>query len=131
MALAFADFIDLKSPYTAAHSRRVAGVTAEVARLMRCEESHVARFRQPALMHDVGSVALPSQVLNTKEHARTTSGCELVRLHPYYGERILERVAMMAPFSPLVGNHHEQVDGGFFRGLKGSDIPLGSRKTTS
>ena len=128
LALALADFIDLKSPYTAAHSRRVAAVTTQIARLMRCGEAQVAQFRIAALLHDLGSVAVPSFVLNGMQGARDSAALELSRLHPYYGERILERIPAMAPLIPLVGNHHEHLDGsGYFRGLTGDAIPFGAR----
>jgi HD-GYP domain-containing protein (c-di-GMP phosphodiesterase class II)/DNA-binding CsgD family transcriptional regulator len=123
MALALADFIDLKSPFTAAHSRRVAAITAQIARLVRCDEAQVSQFHTAALLHDLGSVAVPSFVLNARR-----PDTEQSHLHPYYGERILERIPEMASFMPLVGNHHEHMDGsGYFRGLSGEAIPLGAR----
>lgn len=125
---ALADFIDLKSPSTAAHSRRVAALTTEIARLMQCGDEDISRYRLAALLHDIGSVAVPSHILNREASSLTPSEREAERLHPYHGERILERIPAMAPFIPLVGNHHEHMDGsGYFRGLKGSDIPLGAR----
>jgi HD-GYP domain-containing protein (c-di-GMP phosphodiesterase class II) len=127
-ALALADFIDLKSPYTAAHSRRVAGITAEIARLAGCEADEVERYRIAALLHDLGTVSVPSFVLNGGKPGASGVVEESARLHPYYSERILDRIGAMSPYVPLVGNHHEHMDGsGYFRGLQGDSIPLGAR----
>ena len=127
-ALALADFIDLKSPHTAAHSRRVAGITSEIARLMGCGDDEVQRFRVAALLHDLGTISVPSFILNSGTGEASGAVDEASRLHPYYGERILERITTMSPYIPLVGNHHEHMDGsGYFRGLQGDAIPLGAR----
>jgi HD-GYP domain-containing protein (c-di-GMP phosphodiesterase class II) len=128
VAYAFADFIDLKSPFTASHSRRVGQTSGQMAILMGCAEQDVVSIRRAALMHDLGIVAVPAFVLNRPEGKLTASEREIVRLHPYHGERILERAPFLAPISRVVGAHHERVDGkGYFRGLRNREIPLGAR----
>jgi HD-GYP domain-containing protein (c-di-GMP phosphodiesterase class II) len=128
VALAFADFIDLKSPFAASHSRRVGRITEQIATLMGCLPAEVVLFRRAGLMHDLGLVAVPAHVLNKPEARLSQAERELLRLHPYHGERILSRVPLMADFVPLVGAHHERIDGGgYFRGLRERDIPMGAR----
>lgn len=128
VALAFADFIDLKSPHMAAHSRRVARIAEGLAKAAGCGPADRALVRRAALMHDLGLVAVPSFALNKPERQRTAAEREQLRLHPYYGERILEWVPALAPVQPIVGAHHEHVDGsGYFRGLRGNAIPLPAR----
>jgi HD-GYP domain-containing protein (c-di-GMP phosphodiesterase class II) len=128
VALAFADFIDLKSPYTATHSRRSAVIAERIAALMGSGEAERRQVKRTALIHDLGLVAVPSFYLNLPESKLSQSEREMIRLHPYHGERILERVGAMSSFTPAVGAHHERFDGsGFFRGLKGKDIPLAAR----
>jgi HD-GYP domain-containing protein (c-di-GMP phosphodiesterase class II) len=128
IALAFADFIDLKSGYAASHSRRVAGVAEQVARLVGCAEEAVVQIRRAALMHDLGVLAVPSFSLEKAEERLAETEMEQYRLHPYHGERILRRVPVLAPLAEMVGNHHERVDGsGYFRGLRGEHISLGAR----
>jgi HD-GYP domain-containing protein (c-di-GMP phosphodiesterase class II) len=128
LALAFADFVDLKSPFAAAHSRRVGQIAERIAGAMGCPDAEVERFRRAGLMHDLGLVALPSQMLNKPEGRLGASEREQLRLHSYYGERILGRAPVMADLTPLVGAHHERLDGaGYFRGLRDRDIPLGGR----
>ncbi len=128
VAMAFADFIDLKSPYLAAHSRRVAAIAKRTAALMGCSEQDQRLIYRTALLHDLGLVAVPSYYLDKPEDRLSESEREAMRLHPYHAERVLNRVGAMAVFTPAVGAHHERFDGsGYFRGLKGKDIPLAAR----
>jgi len=128
VAEAFADFIDLKSPLASAHSRRVAGLTEDIARCMELPPHEVALYRSAGLMHDLGLVAVPAAVLLKPETSLSESERELLRLHPYYGERILDRVPVLAPIKALVASHHERMDGGgYHRGIGAKDIPMGSR----
>jgi HD-GYP domain-containing protein (c-di-GMP phosphodiesterase class II) len=128
IAFAFADFIDLKSRFAAAHSRRVAKVAEQVARLVGCAPQAIVQIRRAALMHDLGLVAIPSFSLEKPEQDMSEAEREQYRLHPYHGERILRRVSAMAPFAEIVGTHQERFDGsGYFRGLKGANISLGAR----
>lgn len=128
VALAFADFADLKSFFTIGHSRRVGDLAEAVGSLMQLPRGEVAAIRQAALMHDVGLVTAPSFVLHKPRKALTPVEWESIRLHPYRGERILSRVSVLKPVVPLIAAHHERMDGrGYYRGLAGSQIPLGAR----
>ena len=127
-ALAFADFIDLKSRYKAAHSRRVGAVAEQIARLMNCAEESVAQIRRGGLMHDLGVVGVPSYVLDRPWQELSESERDQYRLYPYHGERILKRVPTLMPLAEMVGTHQERVDGsGYYRGLTGTNISLGAR----
>ncbi|HKS92015.1 MAG TPA: HD domain-containing phosphohydrolase [Tepidiformaceae bacterium] len=125
---AFADFIDLKSTHTAAHSRRVSDLATSLAATLRCGQSDQDWIRRAALVHDLGLVAVPSFTLGRPESDLSTAEREQLRLHPYHGERVLARVPQLAPAAELVAAHHERLDGnGYYRGLKGTAIPLGAR----
>jgi HD-GYP domain-containing protein (c-di-GMP phosphodiesterase class II) len=128
LAEAFADFVDLKSPFFAAHSRRVAKVAEQIAILMHCTPEETTEVRRAALIHDLGIVSVPSRVLGKPESRLSASERETLRLHPYHGERIVDRVPAFDSLKPLMGHHHEHVDGsGYYRGARGRDIPLGAR----
>ena len=128
VALSFADFADLKSRYSAGHSRRVGDLAERVARRMRLPAAEIATVRHAALMHDLGLVAVPSFTLHKPHEQLTQIEREQFRLHPYYAERILSRVPALAHVVPLIAAHHERLDGrGYYRGLSGSQIPLGAR----
>jgi len=118
---AFADFVDLKSPFTVGHSRALAELAAAASREDR------TTLRRAALVHDLGRVSVPNGIWD--KAARLTEGeWERVRLHPYYSERILGRVQALRAMATLAGMHHERVDGsGYHRGSARGDIPSGAR----
>ena len=128
VALALADYADLKSPYQAGRSRRVADSAERIARRMGLPEPEANQIYLAGLVHDIGIVAVPSFVLNKSQDALTESEREQVRLHPYHSERVLSKVAALAPIIPLVAAHHEQMGGnGYYRGIRGSQIPEGAQ----
>jgi len=128
VALALADYADLKSPFQAGRSRRVADLAERIARRMGLPEPEATHIYRAALVHDIGIVAVPSFILNKPQDTLTEAEREQVRLHPYHSERILSKVPALEPIIPIVGAHHEEMDGGgYYRGLKGSQIPLGAR----
>jgi HD-GYP domain-containing protein (c-di-GMP phosphodiesterase class II) len=127
VAIALADFADLKSFYAAGHSRRVGDLAARIAcRMLGEREAETVRLA--GLTHDLGLVAVPSFVLHKSQEELSSAEWERLRLHPYHAERILGRVPTFGAVIPLVGAHHERVDGqGYYRGLAGSKIPPGAR----
>jgi HD-GYP domain-containing protein (c-di-GMP phosphodiesterase class II) len=118
---AFADFVDLKSPFTVGHSRAVADLAAAAA------GADAGMLRRAALVHDLGRVSVPNGIW--EKPSRLTEGeWERVRLHPYYSERILGRLQALRPMATLAGMHHERGDGsGYHRGSGRADIPPGAR----
>jgi HD-GYP domain-containing protein (c-di-GMP phosphodiesterase class II)/DNA-binding CsgD family transcriptional regulator len=127
VAMAFADFVDLKTFYAAGHSRRVGDLAARIARRM-LGESEAETVRLAGLTHDLGLVATPSFVLHKSQEKLSAAEWEQLRLHPYFAERILARIPAFRAAIPLVGARHERIDGqGYYRGLAGSQIPPGAR----
>ena len=125
VALCFADYADMKSPYMLGHSRRVADIAVRIARRMLISDAQILDIYRAALVHDIGVVAVPSFVLNQPRERLTEAAAEQVRLHPYYSERILSRVPAFHAIIPSVAAHHERIDGqGYHRGLPGAQIPL-------
>jgi HD-GYP domain-containing protein (c-di-GMP phosphodiesterase class II) len=118
---AFADFVDMKSPTTAGHSR---GVAALAAAAWPADES---ALRRAGLVHDLGRTSVPNGIWD-KPSPLTDGEWERVRLHPYYSERILARVTRLGPLATLAGMHHERLDGhGYHRGSSGTEIPPPAR----
>jgi HD-GYP domain-containing protein (c-di-GMP phosphodiesterase class II) len=117
----FADFIDLKSPFTAGHSREVANLASEAG------ATEAAGLRRAGLLHDLGRASVPNGIWE-KPGALTGGEWERVRLHAYYSERIVSRVRGLADLAVLVGMHHERLDGsGYHRGSSRGEIPLPAR----
>ena len=128
VALALADYADLKSPFHAGRSRRVADLAERIARRMRLPEPEATDIYRAALVHDIGMVAVPSFVLNKPPNQLTEVEREQMRLHPYHSERILSRIPALGPIVPMVSAHHERMDGrGYHRGLTREKIPQGAR----
>jgi HD-GYP domain-containing protein (c-di-GMP phosphodiesterase class II) len=127
LARAFADFIDLKSPYTTGHSTGVAELAEGGARHAGCTEAEVAALRQAALLHDLGRVAVPNGIWDAPRPLLTAEW-ERVRLHPYHTDRILQHAAPLRPLATLASSHHERIDGsGYHRGSVAAHLPLAAR----
>lgn len=123
----FADFADVKSPYTLGHSRGVADLAGRAAMRMELAGTDCRAIHRAGLVHDLGRVAVANGVWE-KQGPLSAGEWELVRLHSYYSERILARSAALAPLASLAGPHHERMDGsGYHRGSTGDRIPVGAR----
>jgi HD-GYP domain-containing protein (c-di-GMP phosphodiesterase class II)/DNA-binding CsgD family transcriptional regulator len=124
---AFADFADLKSPWTRGHSPRVAALAEEAGRQRGLPEADLVLLRRAGLVHDIGRVAVSGGVWDTAGPL-SVGQREQVRLHPYYGERILSRCPPLRPVAELASQHHERVDGsGYHRGCTGVQLSASSR----
>ena len=127
VAHAFADFVDMKSPYFAGHSRRVAALAANLGRRLKLAAAEIAALHRAALMHDVGFVAIPSFTVNKPPHERSAPDEEAILRHPQHVETFLQPVATLAPERAMVANHHERPDGLGPRGLPWEQVPVGAR----
>jgi putative nucleotidyltransferase with HDIG domain len=126
-ARAFADFTDLKSPYTLGHSTGVAKLAEAAARKLGCTDEDVTGLRRASLLHDIGRASVSNGIWD-KAGRLTTAEWERVRLHPYYTERVLEKAPALRPISRLAGGHHERLNGsGYHRGDPAALLPLPSR----
>jgi diguanylate cyclase (GGDEF)-like protein len=124
---ALAAAIAARDNYTASHSEEVVGLACDVARRLGLTPGEVERVCDGAMLHDVGKVAIPNEILY-KAGPLSDAEWEVMRSHPVIGERILLRTPELAPIAPLVRHEHERWDGrGYPDGLSGEDIPIGSR----
>jgi HD-GYP domain-containing protein (c-di-GMP phosphodiesterase class II)/DNA-binding CsgD family transcriptional regulator len=128
VALAFADFADLKLPGALGHSRRVADLAERLGRRAVLPRRDVATLRLAGLLHDLGLVAVPSHTLAKPRPQLSQAEWERVRLHPYHAERILARVPALAAAAALVAAHHERFDGqGYPHGTPAARLSLEAR----
>ena len=127
VALAFADMVDLKSPFTLGHSTGVAALAEGAARELGLRRSEVTRLRRTALFHDLGRVGVSAGIWD-RPASLTLAQREQVRLHPYHTERILARSEALSPLARMAGMHHERLDGsGYHHGVEGTALPRAAR----
>jgi len=120
---AIADFADLKTMWTAGHSRGVADLAGRAAVVAGLSAHEVVTLRRAALVHDIGRVAVPVSVW-AKPGPLTRGEHEQVRLHAYHSERVLEACPGLRPLARLAGSHGERSDGsGYHRGSRAGDLP--------
>ncbi|MEU0790519.1 HD domain-containing phosphohydrolase [Amycolatopsis sp. NPDC005961] len=114
---AIGDFADLKCPFALGHSRGVADLAAEAARLSGMSEADVRLVRRAGLVHDLGRMGVPNSIWE-KPGPLSGAEWERVRLHPYLTGRILRRVRGLEQVAVIAAAHHERLDG--------SGYPLGA-----
>jgi diguanylate cyclase (GGDEF)-like protein/putative nucleotidyltransferase with HDIG domain len=113
--------------YTGEHSEAVVEMSAGVARNLGLRDAEVDWVRSAALLHDIGKVAIPDEILH-KPGPLNDEEWVLMKQHPVIGERILRVLPGMGPVARIVRHEHERWDGnGYPDGLAGEDIPIGSR----
>jgi putative nucleotidyltransferase with HDIG domain len=119
--------LESRDRYTAGHSRRVSNYSRDLARECGLFEDEVERIRVGALLHDIGKVGIPDDIL-LKDGRLSDRERAIIETHPAIGVRILERTGVFVDYLSIVGLHHENHDGsGYPNGLAGDDIPLDAR----
>jgi len=127
MVLALARTMDARDTYTAGHSERIARMAETVARAVGCSEEEVQDVRWGALLHDIGKIGVPDDILR-KPGPLTEAEQIVMRQHPIVGEGILAPTERMRGVAKIVRYHQERWDGsGYPDGIRGEDIPLGAR----
>jgi len=105
-----ADFIDLKSPYMAGHSRRCAQLCTDAAAVLGLPEPATVTLRRAALVHDFGTTAVPNSIWD-KPGVLTRAEFDRVELHTMLTEQMLRRSPALAALNPVAAAHHEKADG--------------------
>jgi HD-GYP domain-containing protein (c-di-GMP phosphodiesterase class II) len=122
-----ADFIDLKSPYMAGHSRRCAQLVADAAGTLGADEGETTMLRRAALLHEFGTTSIPNSILD-KPGPLTRAEFDRVEHHPLLTEQMLRRSPALAELTTVAAAHHEKVDGtGYHKGLRADDVDRGAR----
>ncbi|MEO7294911.1 MAG: HD domain-containing phosphohydrolase [Candidatus Limnocylindria bacterium] len=127
IAMAFAEVIDAKSPYTASHSRGVAQIAGRLAERFGMTAADARDVRRAGLLHDIGKLGIPNLILD-KPGRLTADEYLQVREHPELSLRILEPVAIFGRVAEMAACHHERLDGtGYYRGFNAESLGLGAR----
>ena len=119
--------IDRKDRYTKLHSEDVAAYALFLADRLGLADDERASLRIAALLHDVGKIGIPDDVLR-KPGRLTPYEFEIVKQHVALGDLIVRDVPDVAHIREGVRYHHERWDGnGYMLGLAGENIPLIAR----
>lgn len=119
--------LDLRDRETEGHTQRVTELTLKVARTLGFTEEELAHLRRGALLHDMGKMAIPDEILQ-KPGPLSEAEWERMRNHPIYAYEMLSHISYLHPALEIPFYHHERWDGsGYPRGLKGEEIPLAAR----
>lgn len=123
ITIVFAKCIDMKDHYTNGHSARVAKYSVMLARQMGKSDEEVENIRNIALLHDIGKISIPDNILN-KPGRLTDEEFAVMRSHSQRGYDILKEVKIAPELAIGAGFHHERLDGkGYPQGLKNEQIP--------
>jgi len=124
---AVASTVEMRDPYTAGHQRRVALVSAAIAKEMGLSAGRIHGLRLAGTVHDLGKINIPADILS-KPGKLTPIEYEFIKTHPQVGYDILKPVEFPWPIADIVLQHHERLDGsGYPNGLKGDAIMLEAR----
>ncbi len=124
---ALAASIDLKDPYTAGHSKRVAAIADRMAVAAGISEEDRYTLRLAGEMHDIGKMGVPDAVLRKPGRLEPHEWDEM-RRHPHNGSEVLNTIKELAHVATVIRHHHENVDGsGYPDGLQGDAIPYLAR----
>lgn len=119
--------LDLRDKETEGHSRRVTEMTVRLAREMGITESEIVHMRRGALLHDIGKMGVPDEIL-LKPGKLSDQEWVIMRRHPDFAHELLAPIGFLSPALDIPYAHHEKWDGtGYPRGLSGHRIPLPAR----
>jgi len=122
----WATALELRDKEIEGHSRRVTELTTKSAELLGISEGLV-HIRRGALLHDIGKMGIPDEILNKKERL-TESDWDVIKKHPILAYEMLKDIEYLIQAMDIPCYHHEQWDGlGYPEGLAGEDIPTSAR----
>ncbi|MBC8476935.1 MAG: HD-GYP domain-containing protein, partial [Dehalococcoidia bacterium] len=109
------------------HQKRVADIACAIGRAMELTEWDIKGIRIAGLLHDVGKLAVPAEIL-TKPGKLNVSEFSIIKSHSQVSYNILELIEFPWPVKEAILQHHERLDGsGYPDGLSGDDIIIGAR----
>jgi PAS domain S-box-containing protein/putative nucleotidyltransferase with HDIG domain len=117
-----AKIVEIRDPYTSGHQKRVAQLSAEIASEMGLDEQMKERLRMAAIIHDIGKIYIPSEILS-KPGKLGEIEFGMIKTHPDHGYNIVKSMDLPCSIAQAIQQHHERMDGsGYPAGLMGKDI---------
>lgn len=122
-----AAILDTRAPGTYVPKASFRKITMAIGQGLRMNSQELKSLEYAALLHDAGQVVVPDDVL-AKPAKLTGKEYDIVKEHPLKGAEIVKHMKALKTVVPVILHHHEKYDGsGYPKGLKGAQIPTGSR----
>jgi putative nucleotidyltransferase with HDIG domain len=119
--------LDLRDKETKEHTFRVTDITVKLATRLGIRQTDLIHVRRGAILHDIGKVAIPDQIL-FKPGPLAEEEWDIMRRHPDIAVELLSPVTYLEPALEIPHWHHEKWDGsGYPDGLRQEDIPFAAR----
>ena len=119
--------LDLRDKETKEHTARVTSITVKLATRLGIKQSDLIHVRRGAILHDIGKVAIPDQIL-FKPGPLAKDEWEIMRRHPMIAVELLSPVNYLEPALEIPHWHHEKWNGtGYPDRLRQEDIPFSAR----
>jgi diguanylate cyclase (GGDEF)-like protein len=119
--------LEMRPGWAGGPSTMIAEAAVSVAQVLGLPQSEVDRIRTASLLHDLGKLAIPDEIL-AKPDELVEPEWRVVAEHPKIGQVVLEQAGALRDAATIVLHHHEWFDGrGYPHGLAGTDIPIGAR----
>ena len=119
--------MDMRDKETEGHTKRVAEMTLRIAKEMGIKEKNLVHIRRGALLHDMGKMGVPDNIL-LKPGSLTDDEWKKMKRHPQLAYDMLHHIEYLRPALDIPYYHHERWDGtGYPKGLKREEIPLAAR----
>lgn len=116
--------MEARDKYTEGHSKRVAEISASIAKELKYSEWKIEQLNMAALLHDVGKIGIDDQILN-KPGKLTNEEFDIIKTHPEIGYNILKDLKNLENILPIIRHHHERYDGqGYPDGRKVEELSL-------
>jgi putative nucleotidyltransferase with HDIG domain len=126
VAARVADWADRRDAFEPGHAERVTSFCAMMAEALDVDDHNTASLLRAAMLHDIGKVALPVEVLHQTTPLQD-SQIRLIRTHPRKGAALLRALDRDDEVADTILYHHERPDGNGYYGLEQGDIPLSAR----
>ncbi len=124
---AIIEALDAKDSFTSGRSKRVAFYAVKIVDKLALSPSEVSQIELAGLLHDIGMIGVAEEILN-KTQQLTQDEYDKIKMHVHYSVKILEDIKQLQEITEIIKYHHEYYNGcGYPYGLKGEEIPIGSR----
>lgn len=119
--------MDIRDHETENHTQRVTSMTMKMGEKLRLPEEQLVQMRRGALLHDIGKLGVPDNIL-LKKGSLTEEEWQIMRQHPITARELISPIAFLTPAMSIPYFHHEKWDGsGYPQGLRGGEIPIEAR----